>query len=162
MPFQPNPFVNPNSRDVQLPGGCKDLHEVLLKAGGKSGYEVGGFAALKVQLRNFYQSKLNAVLIIGTTEPYALMSLTQVQGEFILSLRVRKEDCGLPKAIAQLFGKDVVSESHLPKLKVVNLRLPAWWEEAGHKVMELLIHGYGVTDESRLWFDLHYRLYGDC
>jgi hypothetical protein len=29
--YQPNPFVNPNKRGVELPVGCKDLKDVLAK-----------------------------------------------------------------------------------------------------------------------------------
>jgi hypothetical protein len=33
MAYQPNPFVNPNRRGVELPAGCKDLNDVLAQAG---------------------------------------------------------------------------------------------------------------------------------
>jgi hypothetical protein len=33
MGYQPNDFVNPNQRGVELPAGCKDLTEVLKKDG---------------------------------------------------------------------------------------------------------------------------------
>src|SRR5262245_58159474 len=35
MGYQPNDFVNPNQRGVELPAGCKDLMDVL-KMGGSS------------------------------------------------------------------------------------------------------------------------------
>jgi hypothetical protein len=159
MPDQPNPFVNPNSRDVQLPDGCKDLLEVLLKAPGKSGHAAGAFATLKIEVRLFYQSKLNAVLNVGIMKSDTCLLLSQVQGEFILTLAVRKEDRRLKDAFARLFGQQkVVSEISGHDLKVVDLRLPAWWEEAGQKIMELLIHGHGLTDPSRLWFHMQYSL----
>src|SRR6267142_1217588 len=33
MGHQPNPFMNPNQRGVELPEGCKDLMDVLKKDG---------------------------------------------------------------------------------------------------------------------------------
>jgi hypothetical protein len=32
--YQPNPFVNPHNRGVELSAGCKDLMDVLKKDGG--------------------------------------------------------------------------------------------------------------------------------
>jgi len=165
MAHQPNPFVNPNSRDVQLPGGCKDLNDALEKEAQLLPVREwpcsknGGIADLRSHVRDFYETAADSVLTVSVLDKPLLFFLHHTEQACALGVAVRSRDRFLKKAIAEVFNQDSVLDldESTDELKFLSLPLPVWPDDAAQKVIDLMIRGFGVTEDVRLWFLLRRR-----
>jgi len=162
MPYQANPFVNPNERGFELPFGCKNLNDLLARVGqGRfaphSGVQAGGIHSIRDYLYDLYKAKSpRLVLVVIHSERGALLLLSYAEGKFKLTLLVHRGSAFLEEAIVELFGNATSTEgSDAEELRTVNIQLPDFWDDAAQCVIDLLIRGYGVSDHARLLF--HYQ-----
>src|SRR5438128_11799207 len=115
MAYQPNPFVNPNQRGVDLPPGCKDLNDVLTRAGMEaqcvipSRVETGGLSEVRSYVCRLYQAKSRRqVLLVIHSASGAWLVLSYVEGGFRLSLLLHRGSSFLEEAIVELFGREAL------------------------------------------------------
>ena len=163
MTYQPNPFVNPNQRGVELPAGCKDLNDVLARVGhvqfaAPGRVEAGRTSAIRSYLGRLYEAKSpGLVLVVIHSERGVLLILSSEEDGFKLTLLLHQGSNFLEEAIVELFGESALAagSDKIDELQTVHIRLPESWDDAAQRVIDLLIRGYGLPEDARLLF--HYQ-----
>lgn len=158
MAYQPNPFVNPNHRGVELPEGCKDLFEALDKAGPRrrEGHqrpaERGSLKDLTAFMQRLYLEPRGYYLLITSPEVRGAVSvLHRPEGGFQLGFRLRNEHKVLEKGLADVFGKSAFIMHGKARSRRVSAVLPEMWLEAT-EIVEKVIRGYGASENTLLLF----------
>jgi hypothetical protein len=156
MPYQPNPFVNPHNRGVELPAGCKDLIDVLkMEPGGTGvGSEAGRLSVIVERLAKFFSSNafLRRFIVSDPRRCVHAHVVARPNGKFVVSGSVNSEISGLKDRLQSCFpGKAAV---HLVWGKeTVSVEMTAdSFEAAAGMLMDLLERGCGVTEEDELVF----------
>src|SRR5215831_17378673 len=115
MPDQPNPFVNPNQRGVELPAGCKDLQDVLEKAGLSGAFRkrvCGTVNDVRDYVLRLYETEgAERGLIILCPPKGAFLVLAASKGTMRLVLNLRVGDGYARRVVEELFGEEVIKES---------------------------------------------------
>ena len=138
MAYQPNPFVDPNHRGFELPAGCKDLHDLLVKMGRgelrvPSRVLAGRIGTIRTYVAPLYEAKSQRVaLVIMNSERGALLIISYREGRFKLILLLHKGSAFLEQAIIELFGEAALATSSRTddELKTVHIPLP---EKSPHR-----------------------------
>jgi len=161
MAYQPNPFVDPNKRGVELPAGCKDLNDVLAKAGmGEGQFAMPSRVQRSTvgRVRDFvsqlYETKrVGQMLVVVAPGRDVLLILSRAEEGFELTLLLHRRDAFVEEAVGGIFGESVVAQIREQKdeLRTVRLGLPDWWDDAAQIVVDLLIRGYGMTDSAQVF-----------
>lgn len=176
---QPNPFVNPNQRGIQLPLGCKDLMDVLKMTGGRdlaaaysskavlgvsSGTvktESGNLDELAPRLTGFFevftQGKMFAVSVCEKRVFLAVVG-TRVN-ELVLILFLHQDQAAARDALKQMFENPRFGWK-IAGVEYVTVPLPLATNEAVEKLVELLTDGFGIEPEEILTFELYEGLKG--
>src|SRR5258708_5746417 len=152
MAYQPNPFVDPNQRGVELPAGCKDLHDMLARVGGvqlrgPSRVQAGRISATRYYLAPLYQAKSEGVaLVIMSLERGALLTVSCRDGRFELTLPLRGGSVFLREAIVEIFGEAALAANARAddEMRAIHIQLPDFWDDAAQRLIDLLIRGYGL------------------
>src|SRR5689334_20944972 len=111
MPYQANPFVNPNQRGFELPFGCKNLNDVLARVGQgqfapHSGVQAGGLGSIRDYLSDLYAAESpRLVLVVMHSERGAVLIVSYATGGFRLTLLLHRGSTFLVEAIQELFGE---------------------------------------------------------
>jgi len=76
---------------------------------------------------------------------------------FDLALLLHRGSIFLEETIVELFGAKVLVEGSGKdeELRTVHIPLPEFWDDAAQCVVDLLIRGFGLTENARLFF--HYQ-----
>jgi hypothetical protein len=161
--YQPNPFVNPDKRDIDLPGGCKDLNEVLEK-----GTTVqptlslrrytGTIWSLKDMLYQFDKEKCSDErLTIRHPNSGVLLILSRAEGSYKLVIRLHREETRLRDTIIEIFGEATLKENaEAPRsARTILIPLSRLWDEVAQTLGDLLIRGYGLPDGANLVFEYY-------
>jgi hypothetical protein len=163
MAYQPNPFVNPQQRGFELPACCKDLNDVLARVGQgpftmPPRVEGGGVSELRSYVGQLYEAKSpRLVLVVMNSERGALLILAYSEIRFELTLLLHRESAFLEETLVELFGVEalITGSEENEELRTVHIPLPDFWDDAAQAVIDLLIRGYGLTENARLLF--HYQ-----
>src|ERR1044071_1765848 len=160
MPYQPNPFVNPNQRGVELPEGCKDLLEALQKVGeegARGGRELrtrrGTLPDLAGYVERLYMEPRGRYLVVVAREINGVLwVIHQKEGGFRLMFLWREQHKVLGGLISELFGEGNFHEQGNAKMKTIYAALPEMWLEAT-EIVDRVIRGYEASDNTPLLFD---------
>jgi hypothetical protein len=156
--YEPNPFVNPNQRGVELPAGCKDLMDVLKLqpvAEGSMGtarIDIGKTKDIPGRVAAFLgEKKSQRLLSVTSPARHIFVTVMCRDEEFSLNLFVFKNQIGLRDALRRIFAdKDLCRGEREPEF--VNLPLSGSAVEIVKVLTELLVEGCGVTEEESLLF----------
>ena len=158
MPYQPNPFVNPNQRGVELPAGCKDLLDVLKTHGGKHGpgrtwIEYGGLGEVETRVLNFFKSSAKRKLFsMGILEKRIFMALRVHEREVSLNLFVYDDQIDAKEALVRVFEAPKSGQQDGNR-QYVSIPLESWTAKfVSHALAVFLGKGFGVTEEERMMF----------
>lgn len=159
MAYQPNDFVNPDQRGVELPAGCKDLNEMLQKMGMQNRMARpilplgrGTLKDLPKYVEKLYMEHYGLSLGVTIRAAEAILWLHNRYAGPKLSFLLQEQQTTLVPIFQDLFGNlGVVQEAGREKL--VTVPLPHLWLEAAQTV-ERVIRGYGAEEDTDLLFHL--------
>ena len=158
MAYQPNDFVNPNQRGVQLPAGCKDLHELLKKMGAQRPRaqliflpERGSLKDLPIFVQRLYMEHYGMSLYVTIRAAKAILWIENRYGGCTLKFLLRKKHTMLAPVAQNLFGNVGFDEKTKEGVRLIKAPLPHLWLEAA-QIVESVIRGYGAADNADLLF----------
>jgi hypothetical protein len=161
MAYQPNDFVNPHHRGVELPAGCKDLNEFLMKnTGGRKAIARPVFPLRRGSLKDVpkyvqvvYVEHYGLSLAVMVRAANAILWVHNRYDGSRLAFVVRKQHTMLEPIVKNLFGSGGFHEEASQNMKLITGPLPHLWLEAA-QIVESVIRGYGAQDNADLLFHL--------
>ena len=158
MAYQPNDFVNPNQRGVELPAGCKDLYEMLQKMGTQKRMarpifplERGSVKDVPRYVQRLYMEHYGLSLGVTIKAAEATLCVHNRYSGPKLSFLVREQHTTLVPVIQDLFGNAGFHQETRGKMKLFTAPLPHLWLEAA-QIVEKVICGYGAKEDAELLF----------
>jgi len=144
MSYQPNPFVNPNQRGVELPPGCKDLIDVRrlpqsrtpLRDGAGSVGDMGDYFGVLAEWKSTGWS-----LVILNMERSTLLIVSHLVDGYVLRIPADALTHFAMEAAKELFGEDVLGRREDGHPNIIPVPLPRFWGDAAQPVIDLLIRG---------------------
>jgi hypothetical protein len=151
-----NPFINPKQRAIELPTGCKDLNDVLLrdKVFGPPGvhqFRQGGVREIRAFVRHLYEKfSKDKVLFVLQFSKSVLLTIRYDEDSFKLELVARSSDELMKEAIAEFFGE---AKPH-PWLKYGHLQyfrvtLPENSDDAAQVLIDFLLRACDVSEHDK-------------
>jgi hypothetical protein len=161
MAYQPNDFVNPHHRSVELPAGCKDLNQLLLQnTGGRKQIARPVFPLRRGSLKDVpryvqvvYMEHYEVSLAVMVRAANAILWVHNCYDGCRLAFVLRKQDTMLEPIVQDLFGSAGFHEEASEDMKLITAPLPHLWLE-GAQIVESVIRGYGALDTADLLFHL--------
>ncbi len=158
MAYQPNDFVNPNQRRVELPAGCKDLNEFLQKIGAQEHtarplfpLQHGTLKDVPRFVQHVYLEHYGLSLVVTVRAAEAIFWVHNRHGGSRLTFLLRKQHTLLAPIIQDLFRDLGFHEEAVHGRRLVTAPLPHLWLEAA-QILESLIRGCGVAQNTDLLF----------
>ena len=158
MAYQPNDFVNPNQRGVQLPAGCKDLHELLKMMGAQKRraqlilpLKRGSLKDLPIFVQRLYMEHYGMSLYVTIRAAKAILWIENHHGGCTLKFLLRKKHTILATVAQNLFGNVGFDEETKERVRLIQAPLPHLWLEAA-QIVESVIRGYDAPDNADLLF----------
>ena len=157
MPYQPNDFVNPNQRGVELPPGCKDLNELLQQQKGAQKarpifpLQRGSLKDIPSQVQAVYMENYDMSLVVIIRAANAILCVQNSPGGPKLTFLLKNQRPGLATIVHGLFGNTGFHEEIVDGVKRVTIPLPHLWLEAA-QIVERVIRGCGVAENADLLF----------
>jgi hypothetical protein len=172
-----NPFMNPNQRGVGLPPGCKDLMDVIRSmpvAEGPIGrdqlrlpkaknvfpqgapqIEIGQIKDIEAMVARFLKHKKSSGLF-SVANPARRIFLTVMCHDEKLSLNVfvYRVQPAVKEALRRVFRDERLCRSER-EAEHVNVPLGDSAEQITKVLKELLVSGFGVSEEEPLLFHAH-------
>jgi len=156
--YQPNDFVNPNQRGVDLPAGCKDLNELLQKMGAQKRIAQSIFPAkhgnlkdIPMYLQRLYMEHYGLSLVVTIRAAESILWVHNRYGGCRLTFQLRKKHTMLVPVIQELFGNVKFDEEVREEMKLITAPLPGLWLEAA-QIVERVIRGYDAAENVELLF----------
>jgi len=162
MVYQPNEFVNPNQRGVELPAGCKDLHELLQKTTQKPtarpifGVKRGSLKDVPNYVQRVYMEPYGLSLVVTIRAAEAILLVHNRHTGCSLTFLAREQHKLLAPVIHDFSGKVGFREEGKAGLKLISAPLPHLWLEAA-QIVENVIRGYDIPLNSDLLFYFRWR-----
>lgn len=161
MAYQPNDFVNPDHRGVELPPGCKDLNEFLVKnTGGRKQMarpvlplRRGSLRDVPMYVQMVYMEHYGLSLAVMVRAANAILWVHNRYDGSRLAFVLRKEHTMLEPIVQDLFGGVGFHQEPGENMKLFTVPLPHLWLEAA-QIVESVIRGYGAQDNADLLFHL--------
>jgi hypothetical protein len=161
MAYQPNDFVNPHRRSVELPLECKDLNEFFLKnTGGPKPIARPVFPLRRGSLKDVpgyvqevYMEHYGLSLAVMIRAANAILWVHSRYDGSRLAFVFRKQHPLLEPIVQDLSGNAGFHEEAGEDLKLITVPLPHLWLEAA-QIVERVIRGYGAHDNADLLFHL--------
>lgn len=159
MSYQPNDFVNPHLRGVELPAGCKDLNELLPTMRAQNQVEQPIFPLRRGDLKDVpryvqrvYMESYGMSLVVMLRAAEGILCIHNRSGGCTLTFPIRNQDTMLAPVVQDLlFGNVRLHEGVREKMKMVTAPLPHLWLEAA-QIVERVIRGYGAAENAALLF----------
>lgn len=158
MSYQPNDFVNPYQRSVQLPAECKDLNDVLQKMGAQKRparpifpVRHGSLADIPRYVQEVYMEHPGLSLAVTIRAAQTVLWVHNRRGGCRLSFLQRKQHTKLGPVVQGLFGNIGLNEEANEDLKLMTAPLPHLWLEAA-QIVQSIIRGYDVPENTDLLF----------
>ena len=163
MAHEPNAFVNPNQRGVDLPAGCVNLHELLQKMAAQKRkartmfpLERGSLKDIPRHVQALYMGNYGMSLFVMIRAVDALLWVQNRDSGSRLSFLLKKHHTGLAPVIQDFSGKVGFHEETMKGVKQVTIPLPHLWLEAA-QIVEEAIRGYGASQNTDLLFYFVWR-----
>jgi len=158
MGHQPNPFVNPNQRGVELPSGCKDLMDVL-KMGGSERPRAesqmdwyGALSEVEQYVRDFLEPEAGEqLLFVGIPKRHIMLILAKRGGVLTLNFSVPAKKQAMKDEVRRIFQNPKFGES-LRGREYVSVALNPAKDAVAMMMVELLMEGFGVLEGEQLIF----------
>jgi hypothetical protein len=154
----PNPFVNPNQRGVELPGGCKDLMDVLKMGGvdrpaaGRPMISYGALREIEQRVATFLQWRASELLFsVGVPKRGILVILLNRTEGLILNFSVPANQESMKDLIRRIFENPKFGEN-VCGTEYVSVALNPAKDWVARMMVELLVEGFGVLEEEQLMF----------
>ena len=177
MDYQPNPFVNPNQRGIELPAGCKDLMDVLKMqpvaegwfdgekwkgrrkgkgvVTGGSKIEKGGLSVLESQVAKFLATTSERKLFsVFARSPRLMVSVFHDGREASLKLNVKPAQAAAKEVLRRIFQRPELCQT---EKEFVSVSLVNSAPEITRVLRELLTDGFGVKEGEELMFHMYFR-----
>ncbi len=158
MAYQPNEFVDPDQRGVELPAGCKDLHEFLQKMAAQKlraqsifPLERGSLKDIPIFLQRLYMEHYGMSLFVTIRAAKAILLIENRHCGCRLSFLLRKQQPMLAPVVQELFGNTGIEEEARDGVRLVRAPLPPLWLE-GAQIVESVIRAYSAADNADLLF----------
>jgi hypothetical protein len=166
MGYQPNDFVNPNERGVELPPGCKDLMDVLKKGGvdqpaaGRPVISYGALSEIEQRVGAFLLSGVDRQLLsVGIPKRSIMLILLKRGGDVSLNFSVPAKHQSLKDAVLRIFQNPKFGES-ICGMEHVSVALNPAKEAMATMMAEVLAEGFGVPEGEQLMFCSYARVEG--
>jgi len=153
MGYQPNDFVNPNRRGVELPAGCKDLNDVLKIGGsqpapGRAQISHDVLSEVEKHVGEVLESASKQLFSVGIPERRILVILLKREDGLTLNFSIPAKQRSVvrrmfpdPKIGRPIDGTAYVSVDQGPAKDVLAMT-----------IVELLVHVFGVLVGEQLMF----------
>lgn len=158
MGYQPNDFVNPNQRGVELPPGCKDLMDVLKKEGqvgratGRPEISYGVLSEIPTRVETLLRSKAHRQLFsAGIPKRGFMVILLKREDGLTLNFSVPAKQETVKDAIRRIFENPTFGEN-ICGMEYVSVTLNAAKDAVAEMMVESLMEGFGVLEEEQLMF----------
>lgn len=158
MAYQPNDFVNPYQRGVELPAGCTDLNDALLKMGAENRRpqrvfptKTGSLKDIPRYVQAVFMEGHGVTLVVVLRAMEAFLYVQNRYGGNKLIFLQRKQDTGLAPILQEFSGNIEVREQSTEGVKLVTIPLPHLWLEAA-QLLERVVRAYGVAENAELLF----------
>jgi hypothetical protein len=154
MAYQPNPFVNPNQRGMELPAGCKDLMDVLKMGGcqprapGRSQISYGVLSDVEKQVGAVLESASKRLFSVGIPERRILVILGKREDGLTLNFFIPAKQ----ESIVRRMFKEPKIESPIDGMEYVSVALDPAKDVVAMTIVELLVHVLGVLGGEQLMF----------
>ena len=150
MSYQPNDFVNPHHRGMELPAGCKDLYEVLQKLGAHKQtarpifpLRHGSLKDVPRYVQEVYLMHYGSSLAVIVRAAEAILWVHNRHTGCRLNFMLRNQHTNLAQVVRDLFGSGGFHEEASEKLSLIKAPLPHLWLDAA-QIVQSVIRGYGV------------------
>ena len=117
MGYQPNDFVNPNQRGVELPEGCKDLMDVLKMDGSVRPAErpvisYGALSEIEQRVETFLEWRNGEMLFsVGVPKRGILLILLKRTEGLLLNFSVPAKEESVKEVIKRIFESPKFGET---------------------------------------------------
>jgi hypothetical protein len=161
MAYQPNDFLNPHHRSVELPAGCKDLNQFLLKNTG-GGTQIarpvfplrrGSLKDVPRYMQIVYMEHYGLSLAVMVRAANAILWVHNRYDGCRLAFVLRKQHIVLEPIVQDIFANAGFHQETSEDMKLITAPLPYLWLEAA-QIVESVIRGYGALDNADLLFHL--------
>jgi hypothetical protein len=153
MGYQPNPFVNPNQRGVELPAGCKDLMDVLKIGGsqqapGRVQVSHGVLSDVEKHVGEVLESASKQLFSVGIPKRRILVILGKREDGLMLNFSIPAKQ---QSVVRRMFQEPKIGRP-IDGMEYVSVTLGPAKDVVAMTIVELLVEGFGVTEGERMMF----------
>ena len=160
--YQPNDFVNPNQRGVELPAGCKDLMDVLKIGGsvpqamGRAAISYGVLSDVKQRVETFLQSEAGELLSVGIPQRRILVILLKREDGLTLNFSILAKQ---ETVVRRMFMEPKIGRP-IDVMVYISVDQGPAKDVVAMTIVELLVHVFGVLEGEQLVFCSYERVEG--
>jgi len=151
-----NPFVNLKKRAIELPTGCKDLNDLLLRIENfrpdtQGQFTEGGFAEIRTYVGRLCDGEFTGQVLFILHHEKSVILIVSHDGDSIrLELLLHPDDAFVKEALTEIFGESGLQFlTDIRPLQYIRVSLPKHCEEPGQPIIDFLLRAYSVSEADK-------------